>query len=361
MRLEMKKLALRTQILLIVVFLQIYFIALGSVFWFQMNSQMHGANIIFFVLLSIGIALSILVAFFLARFVIEPVHRLERFASGWELGKPWTLQPTAASPEVHSLVSCIRDMAQRLNNQYRQVSELEHIKSQLVAMISHEFNNSLTVVLGILSLLQESEEKMTERKTHYYDTLKSNLRSLSIISTNLLNMGRLESGNFAVNPRRIEMRNILQDSLQRLEILYKRKNLQVFLELPEKPIPVKGDPEALTLVVTNLLSNAIKYTPEGGRITVGIVREHGYSDRLQVYIEDTGIGIPAEDLSRIFSGYYRTDSSKKTAKGFGVGLVLAKLIVEAHHGTLQVESEPGRGARFFFALPVWHDPVQLRT
>jgi len=305
-----------------------------------------------------GFFASLGLAMFVSRFITGPIQDIERYISNWELGRPWNLQTSMASYEVGSLVMCIRDMAQRLNNQYQQLAELEHIKSQLVAMISHEFNNSLTVILGILSLLEETEDKMSERKVHYYETLKSNLRSLSVISTNLLNMGRLESGHFAVNPRKIDVGKILQDSLQRLEILYKRKGLEVFLELPDNPILVKGDPEALSLVVTNLLSNAIKYTSQGGRISVGTIREAGYSDRLQIYVQDTGIGIRSDEIDRIFSGYYRTDASKKTASGLGVGLTLAKLIVEAHHSSLQVESEPGKGSRFSFTLPVWHESVE---
>lgn len=317
----------------------------------------HNMSLAFFLALASGFIANVLLAFFVSRFITGPIQELEKFASNWELDKPWNFQATTASYEVSSLISCMREMSQRLNSQYRQIAELEHIKSQLVAMISHEFNNALTVVFGILTLLQESEERITERRTRYYDTLKSNLRSLSIISTNLLNMGRLESGHFAVNPRRIEVRGILQSSLERLEILYKRKNLRIFLELPEKPVPVKADPEALSLVIMNLLSNAIKYTPDSGSISTGVIRESGVSDRLQIYVQDTGIGIPSEDISRIFAGYYRTDSSKKAAKGFGVGLLLAKMIVEAHQSSLQVESEPGKGSRFFFTLPVWHDPV----
>jgi signal transduction histidine kinase len=322
----------------------------------EQRTALHRAmNFTFMLALMTGFVASILLTFFVSRFITSPIQELETYLSHWQLGRPWALQTNTASYEVGSLVASIGDMAERLNKQYNQIAELEQMKSQLVAMISHEFNNSLTVVLGILSLLQESEENITERRQHYYETLKSNLRSLSIISTNLLNMGRLESGHFAVNPRKIEVRKILKDSLQRLEILYKRKNIHVFLELPEEVIPVKADPEALSLVVTNLLSNAIKYTPDSGKISIGIIREAGYSDRLQVFVQDTGIGIPEEDQERIFSGYYRTDSSKKAASGFGVGLVLAKLIIEAHHSVLKVESQPGKGSRFYFTLPVWHD------
>jgi len=205
-------------------------------------------------------------------------------------------------------------------------------------------------------LLESTEgQGPTPRRLEYYGMLKANVRALIVAASNLLNMGRLESGRFAVTPRRTDLDELLRGCAHRLTILSRQKEQTVELRLPDPPRPVRADPEALTLVVTNLLSNAIKYTPEKGRIELGVAPVEGDPGRVRVYCRDTGIGISAADRDRVFSGYYRTESGQQVAAGFGVGLSLARKIVEAHGYELDLDSEPGKGSTFSFTLPLWTD------
>lgn len=302
-----------------------------------------------------GLVSSLLLALFLSRYLIGPVLRLEESARGWQLGAPWTLTAGPAGPEVASLIGCMGEMAERLNKQFRHERELNKFKSQLVSMISHEFNNAMTVIVGATALLEDSDNEPKEQRERYLKMIKDSVRTLTMASSNLLNMGRLESGRFALSPRETEVRQILRQTADRLEVLSRQKRLAVSLELPEPPIPVRADPEALTLVLTNLLSNAIKYTPGGGSVTLGLARVPETPDQVEVFCRDTGIGISPEDKDRILTGYFRTESGKKAAKGFGVGLALANGLVDAHGSRLRIESEPGKGSRFSFRLPVWSE------
>ncbi|MBI4346247.1 MAG: ATP-binding protein, partial [Elusimicrobia bacterium] len=114
-----------------------------------------------------------------------------------------------------------------------------------------------------------------------------------------------------------------------------------------------------SLVVTNLLSNAITYTPDGGSVTLGL-RRAADGDDAEVFCRDTGIGISPEDQERILTGYYRTESGRKAAKGFGVGLALANSLVGAHGSRLEIDSAPGHGSTFRFRLPLWkEEPAAL--
>ena len=182
--------------------------------------------------------------------------------------------------------------------------------------------------------------------------LLSNVRSLAFSAGNLLNMSRLESGRYAIEPKKTILRSILKESLERLQILYERKKLKVKLDVPEQLFAVKADPEALALVVTNLLNNAIKYTPSEGEVTLGLYRD---GDRIRVYCQDSGIGISPAEQKNIFSGYHRTEEGKIAAKGFGVGLMLAREIAEAHGSVLEVQSQLGQGSTFSFTLPIWDE------
>ncbi|MBI4422820.1 MAG: hypothetical protein HY554_03790 [Elusimicrobia bacterium] len=304
-----------------------------------------------------GLIASLLLAVFLSRYMIKPILELEGFARSWQLGQPWTVEAKQAGPEVEGLIHRMREMSERLNRQFRRERELGELKTQLVSMVSHEFNNAMTVIVGVTALLEDSEGERGEDRGRYYEMIKDNVRALTLASTNLLNMGRLESGRFAVSPRRVEVRGLLGETAERLQVLWRRKRQSVALELPELTLPVRADPEALTLVITNLLSNAVKYTPEGGSVTLGLHRPGDEPDCVEVFCRDTGIGISAEDRERVLAGYYRTESGKRTAKGFGVGLALANSLIEAHGSRLAIASAQGKGSTFSFRLPLWREPA----
>jgi signal transduction histidine kinase len=232
----------------------------------------------------------------------------------------------------------------------KKAGALVELKGQLVSIVSHETNNALAVIAGMLTLLQEGEPEATEKRAGYYKLAELCIQSLVLQSQTLLNMGRLESGKLALRMKCVEVRKLVSGCLERLSLLYERKGHEVTLDFPEENLLVRADPDALSLVLMNLLSNAIKYTPERGRIAIGARLDGSDGARARISVSDTGIGIAPEDQERIFSGYYRTKLSRSKATGFGVGLSLARKILEAHASELSVESVPGQGSKFSFSL-----------
>jgi signal transduction histidine kinase len=319
-------------------------------------SARRAARLTFYMTLGTGFLVGGLLSAFFLIYVIRPLTELESYASNWELGREWSLKPTNAGPEIQNLFNCLRVMSTRLSSEFHREQDLAQFKSQLVSLVSHEFNNALSVLNGVSVLLEETEGRKDEaRRKDYYAMLKGNIRTLHVAANNLLNMGRLESGKFALSPRKTMMRDVISSCIQRLEILSLRKEISVALDVPEAPLFVLADPEAMSLVVTNLLSNAIKYTPEKGHVFISIAHEENDPKHVRVSFRDTGIGIKADEKERIFSGFYRTERGKDQAKGFGVGLSLAKRIVEAHGSTLNVDSKPNKGSVFWFLLPVFEE------
>jgi signal transduction histidine kinase len=313
------------------------------------------------VFVAAGILAVLAMAWLLSRYVVEPVTALETYSRDWRLGRPWVFEPGAASAEVRGLSDCIEEMAARLNAQFRREHELVEIKTRLVALVSHEFNNALNVIQGITTVLQETEDKPDQAKrTQYYSMVQANVRHLAFAATNLLNVARLQSGRFALRPVQTDLKELLDDAVRRLSLLAENKELDVAVEAPDPCPAAAGDPEALTLVVTNLLSNAIKYTPPRGRVRLGLSPEPGPPGQLRCWVEDTGIGMSKDEAKSLFSEFYRTEGARREARGFGVGLSLAQKIVEAHGSTLEVASEPGKGSRFSFALPLWNEDAPAR-
>jgi signal transduction histidine kinase len=296
----------------------------------------------------------ILVIFF-SWFVIGPLTRLEEYARSWTLGSPWSLPAPQTGPEIESLFASMESLSRRLNEEYAKERDLAQFKSQLVSMVSHEFGNALSIISGAATILEETENEPDPKvkRAEYFQMLKANIQALGGSAQNLLNMGRLESGRFAIAPRKTALEPLARPCVQRLELLSLRKRQRVVLELPPEKLEVRADPESLSLVLTNLIGNAIKYTPEEGTIVVRAEADAADRSRVRVSVRDTGIGIKPEDRERIFSGFYRTEKGKATAGGFGVGLSLARRIVEAHDSELTVDSEPGKGSTFSFSLPLW--------
>jgi signal transduction histidine kinase len=182
----------------------------------------------------------------------------------------------------------------------------------------------------------------------WHEMLEANVRALSAMATNLLNLGRLEAGKFDLDMQRVDLAPLLRGTFERLSVIGKRKKLTLKLEIPTDLPSILADADALPLVIANLLTNAFKYTPDGGTVALGAAKRDG--GVVEIFVSDTGIGIAPEDREKIFSGYYRTDAGKKAAKGFGVGLALSRMILEAHGSDLQLETAPGKGSRFFFPL-----------
>lgn len=301
-----------------------------------------------------GLLASLVLALALWHAIILPIRRLADYAARWQPGQPWTCVVPSASPEIRGLFSRMNDLMDRLNVEVQKEKETSRLKSQLVSMVSHDINNALSVIHAASVNLEENEPgPLDAKREKTYRILKGQALMLSRAVANLLNLGRLQSGRLSLAKKQTDVPTALRDALELMDVLFENKRLSVRLRVPDAPIPVYADPDALTLVVTNLVSNAIKYTPEGGAVTVGCERDRARPDRVRVYVQDTGIGIDAQDRQKIFEGFYRTESSKRFAKGFGIGLSLSRNIVEAHGGHIEVESEPGKGSTFSFLLPVW--------
>lgn len=296
------------------------------------------------------------IGFYLFYFIVTPTIAFERSARQWRLGQAWASPPMPAIPEMRSLMTRFSQMAERLNAQYGHERELNEFKTKLVSLISHDFNNSLTIIRNATYLLEEASSAESNGNAKYLRMIKSHTKALNAEVNNLLSLARIEAGKLAVNPSKTDAEAILRGAIELFSALAEDKRLTVEVELPELLAPVRADPGTLGLVVNNLLSNAIKYTPEKGTITLGIAPEAGRPEVCRVFVRDTGIGISPEDRDKILRGYYRTERGNKlSSKGFGIGLSLARQIIEAHGSELELHSELGKGTTFSFLLPIWKE------
>jgi signal transduction histidine kinase len=231
--------------------------------------------------------------------------------------------------------------------------EDSRLKTEMVSLVSHEYTNILTSMQLAVKMLKTFEpEPLPAEKAGFYEVLERSIQHLIMTTSSFLTLERIESGKLRLDIRPTLMHDLARDTLSMLEPITRGKGIRIALDFPKEPLNVNADPGALSVVVSNLLSNAVKYTRDGGSITLRIARETGPRPVALFAVEDTGIGISKMDQRLIFSGFRRVDDGRELTKGTGVGLKLAQMLVEAHGAKLELESEPGRGSRFFFRLPI---------
>lgn len=242
----------------------------------------------------------------------------------------------------------ISQTLQKLMSYTAQLKKSEQLKSALVANVSHEVRNPLTTVKLIISNLldglagqiNEAQKSLIQRCEHTVDRL------IHLVN-DLLDLSKIEAGKFTLKRALIDVERLIDTEIENFNPVLKNKNLSLIKESPAAPLKIWGDGDKITQAFFNLFDNAVKYTPENGRISVKWGGVEGY---VWIEIKDTGIGIPEEKKDKIFDKFERLMGSKEF--GTGLGLPIAKDIVEMHRGRILVDSIPGKGSKFTVVLPV---------
>lgn len=236
--------------------------------------------------------------------------------------------------------------------------QLDEAKSKFVAHVSHELRTPLLSIQESLFLLLGKEVgEITPEQEKFLSIAQRNISRLSRLVNDLLDVAKLEAGKIELHPIPLELRDMVHHVVETVRIWAEGKGVAIEEVYPEKPIQMVVDPDRLTQVVTNLLGNAIKFTPEGGKISVEINPDQlapGMDEEpgVAVSVQDSGIGIPKQDQKRIFEKFEQVSlASPQGVSSTGLGLTIAKEIVELHGGRIWVNSNEGEGSRFTFVIP----------
>ncbi len=238
-----------------------------------------------------------------------------------------------------------RELAQ-INNQ---LVRLNKAKSDFVSAVSHELRTPLAAIKGYAALLRGGQfGPVASAQTERLTKIEKHTDLLAQLINNLLDIARIESGRVTMESRPIPVNELLETVSEMVKPQLDAKRIHLRTRT-DGVTELLGDPTHMPRVFMNLLSNAIKYTPEGGSITVSLHRD---GSQILAKIQDTGCGIAPQELPKLFQEFYRAGTPvNEQVRGTGLGLALVKRIVEAHHGQIWVESEPGKGSTFSFSLP----------
>jgi signal transduction histidine kinase len=321
--------------------------------WF--SAQMMFASehdlLLAIVLLVFAGGMAMVLGYFLSNTVTERIDLLKGAAEKVAHGDLKTRVPVNGRDEVAALATTFNQMAEQLQVADQMQRQLEGLRRDLIAWVSHDLQTPLTSIRAILEALSDGVVEEPETVKRYLITAQRDVRSLSSLIDDLFQMAQLDAGGFPLHRAEASLSDLISDTLESFTELAKQGEITLEGNVDSDVDPVRMDTQAIGRVLNNLISNALRHTPPLGRVSVWVRRT---GQVVEVTISDTGEGIRADDLPHIFERFYRGDASRSRNRGTGgagLGLAIARGIVQAHGGDIRVDSETGRGTQFTFNIP----------
>ena len=319
--------------------------------WF--SAQMMFASehdlLLAIVLLVFAGGMAMVLGYFLSITITERIGQLKTAAEQLAQGDLKTRVPVHGRDEVASLAAAFNQMAEQLQTADKKQRELENMRRDLIAWVSHDLQTPLTSMRAILEALSDGMVDDPETVKRYLQTAQRDVRSLSSLIDDLFQMAQLDAGGLPLHAAQASLGDLLSDTLESFTQLARQQGITLGGNVEADVDPVFMDTQAIGRVLNNLIGNALRHTPPHGQVSVGVRRT---GSGVEVSVSNTGEEIRAEDLPYIFDRFYRGDKSRsRTTGGAGLGLAISRSIVRAHGGEIWVESGAGKETRFTFRIP----------
>ena len=271
--------------------------------------------------------------------------RLEQSGSRDELGM--------LTQQLNETGEKLQEMFEELEHEHIELEKLENIRKDFVINVSHELRTPLASIQGYTETLLDGALHDPENNVRFLSIIRQNAERLGRLTADLMTLSRIELKTTRFQFASYNVNALLEDCIDSIRTLAEKKPVSLAFAQAPGDADMFCDSEAVHQIMTNLLDNAMKYTPSGGAITVGASQLGG--ELIEIFVQDTGIGIPAGDHSRLFERFYRVDKARsREMGGTGLGLAIVKHLVRSQGGEVRVESAVGHGSKFIFTLPV-HD------
>ncbi|MFC2061157.1 ATP-binding protein [Elusimicrobiota bacterium] len=296
---------------------------------------------------ALGLLIGFLGAVILSLMMTNPIKIMAAGAASIGEGKLDTVIKVRSKDELGTLAADLNKMAHKL-------AELDRMKQDFIASITHEFRSPLNAMAIHFDLL--SKEKMgelNEKQKSSFNILKKNAKRLELFINDLLDIAKIERGKMEINNMDFELLPVINEIRDLYKVQADKKSIVIKTELPGELPDAYADPDRTRQILTNLINNAIKFTGANGSITLNVVLND--NNFIQVSVQDTGMGIPENQLNSIFNKFEQVKGVRTSLtgqKGTGLGLSIVKGIVEGQGGKIWVESEENKGSTFYFTLPV---------
>lgn len=283
---------------------------------------------------------AIIASYFISERIVRPIRAVSRAAKSFAAGQFDVRVPVIGDSEVSELAMAFNNMASSL-------ATLENTRSTFLANVSHDLRTPMTVISGYIDNILDGVIP-PEKQNYYLSIIASEVRRLSRLVSSLLDISRIEAGERKFNMQPFDICEMARQILISFESRIEAKKLDVSFECDEDSMQVIGDRDAIHQILYNICDNAVKFSREGGRYAIRITEK---DKKVYISVYDEGEGITPEDLPHIFDRFYKGDKSRGMDKtGVGLGMYIAKTIIEAHGETITVSSKYGENCEFVFSL-----------
>jgi signal transduction histidine kinase len=298
--------------------------------------------------LAFGLATGLLIFWAMTRRLRRLTGRMRRFRAAESA--PMLPINAPATDELEELQTTFDSMSGRIAKQIEELRAKDAARREMVAHVSHDLRTPLASLNGYLETLQIKDDSLTppERKA-FLDVALNQGRRLAALIDDLFELAKLEAVDTEPQMEPFSLADLVQDVIQKYGLRAERNRVDLDARIPGSIPLARADIGLMERVLDNIIGNALDHTPEGGHVQIGLHQEDG---RIAVDISDTGCGIPEKDLSRVFDRFYRGRDAHRGDHHAGLGLAIAKRILDLHRADISVRSEPGQGTTFSFALPV---------
>lgn len=290
-----------------------------------------------------------IISFLLAGYITHPIKNLTAVIRKMSQGHLDQRVKVRGGGELRELGEAFNIMSEKLEN-------LDQARNEFVSNASHELKTPLSAIKVLAESLLHMGGDIPDIYVEFLTDINNEIDRLNAIISDLLSLVQIDNKNTSLNKKRLDLTALVQRTVKGLQVLAEKKDISMEVNL-EGPLDIMGDESKLVQVITNLVDNAIKYTPEGGRVMVDVYRGKGEA---VLKVSDTGIGIPAKDIPRIFDRFFRVDKARsRSTGGTGLGLSIAHRIILLHDGDVRVESKEGKGTTFYVRFPLIIDQKAL--
>ncbi|MCE2488472.1 MAG: HAMP domain-containing protein [Anaerolineae bacterium] len=304
------------------------------------------------VLLVFGAFTALGCGYFISNAFTPRIRALARGAERIARGETGTRVNAEGQDELAALARSFNMMAERLEEAAERRERLEQGRRDLIAWTSHDLRTPLASLRLVIEALVDGVAGDEATQQRYLQTAQREIRNLSELIDDLFELSQLESGHVELQLQRSSLGDLLSDTLGALRPVARRREVQLEGEIGKDVDPVLIDPEKIQRVLYNLVTNAIRHTPAGGSVRLAAASG---SQQVSVTVSDSGEGIAAADLPQVFERFWRGEQARTRdqdgERGAGLGLAIARGLVEAHQGRIEVSSQPGAGTQFRFTLP----------
>lgn len=297
----------------------------------------------------------ILAGLYLLRRITRRLQRLDHAIADFETDgfSHFTPPPdldTESRDELGRLGRSFTRMAERITSQVGELKHTDALRRELVANVSHDLRTPIASLQGYLeTLLMKDDSLSTEERRQYLAIALRHSERLGKLVAELFELAKLDSGHTELHREAFSPGELVQDVVLKFQLPAQRAGVHIETRIPADLPFVDADIALIERVLENLLDNAIRHTPRGGRVEVSLSR---HNQQVEVQVIDTGCGIPAEELPHVFDRFYQVNKSEREASGgIGLGLAIAKRILDLHASSIAVNSQPQAGTRFDFSLP----------